>query len=854
MSFKIADAYVAVTPDDTATLGSTLRTKIEAAITEATDGLEATIGLGLTADAPEDLRADLDSAILLSEEDLEVRVGLGLTGDAPEELDLDVKAALALAEEDAKVRVKIDASQAQAAGDGLSTMLIGAFVAAGTIGPAALLEGTALGLVGVEALIAKSNTTVAADYTKLGATAKAAVEQAVAPLTTDIEASVGTLQQGVTKLKPQIASLFADVAPDAEAVANAGIQFADKALPGIESGLVAIKPYMSDLADDAGKIGAGIGGFFSGLGTGASGGASGLSALTSLIQQLLPDVGQLIGAFSNGLGPALQDVVDVAGPTAKVLADVVSAVPPGVIETAADAVAALFAAFKIGSLVGLVDGETSFLGFVKNLGPAAVETGEEVEGMGASAAGAAMKIGLILVGAGMLGEQLGKLSGVGASTGTVPQLTGMLLAAGDGADKTQQQLIDLADAMSIMGQVSQGQAAQGLATVDQALGQLYATDPKTATSEFNAMSAAMKANGATTAQIAADFPAYTAAVQDAKNATTENGQAQLAATSYAQTFAAAVATQTTALQAQAVSLAVNTTAANDNLPAQSQLSQAAVNAEIAYQGASTAATSYTDALNSLYGKYGDTSQAQAALTTGLAGLAGQITHGTNAVDLNTAAGAKNFSAFQQVAQAGETYSEKLYEQTQNAGLANQALQTSATNLDKVAAKAGLTKTQIAQLNTELYGVPAVKDIQLTTNAPTVSHLFTELQQQLDQLSQGASMNISTNMGGAKAITPYASGGHTAGREPIVVGDGGVPEVFIPDGPGTIAPSISAANSMMGSSGSSLGSFYIGALNLTMNGFADFTDPNSMSVAGRKMIIQLSNALVQLTRSGAGAFA
>lgn len=784
-------------------------------------------------------------------------------------------------------------------GNNLSGLLIGAFTAAATIGPAAVLTATGAAVVGASALINKSNKQLAADTTALGKEVEAELVSASQPMISGLEAGLTTLETGAQKLGPELSGVFAAAAPYANEIAASLVAFATDVLPGVTAGLKDMAPVMSTIATDAGDIGSGIGGLISGLGGGAAGSATGLTALSQILDQLLPEVGQITGDLANGLGPALHDVSTVALPVASALTAVVNAVPPGVIRTAADAVTGLYVAFKIGSMTNLIADGTKFSTWAGSILPAAAnqakisisgfttavgvlntvedetsgtqliqsltttgaaakvatgeaaagaaEAGGAAEGMGGSWGKTLPIIGAVIGAAGLLGDQLGKLSGVGMQTGSVPELSVVLADAASGSTAASQEMTGLAAAMAIVGQVSTSQAAAGLTNVDTALAQMYATDPKQATADFNSMSAAMQANGLSTAQITALFPQYTGAVQSATAATTENTAAQTAAVSSVQTFTGAVENQIKSLETQAYTQLINTTAANEALGPQAQLSDAAVTAENAYQQAASATSAYTQALDGLYGKYGDASDAQATLTTGMAGLAGQITKGTDAVDLNTKAGAKNFQAFYQVSQQAQQYAEKLYEQTQNAGLANQSLQTSATNLDKVAAKAGLTKTQIQQLNIELYGVPDVKDITIKVDIGQAIGNIAQVAGALGKLAAPALHIGSTR----------AAGGPVQPGEQYLIGEEG-PEILTFGASGFITPNNKISSMVSpsggGSRGGSSGGITIQNLNISipMQGFADFTNPNAMSVEARQQAIRIKNALAQVENSLAGA--
>lgn len=268
-----------------------------------------------------------------------------------------------------------------------------------------------------------------------------------------------------------------------------------------------------------------------------------------------------------------------------------------------------------------------------------------------------------------------------------------------------------------------------------------------------------------------------------------------------QAYKQAIDNQIISLQQNAITAQINATALNQSLAPQAQLSDEAVTAATAYQQAATATGAYTSAINALYGQYGQTSGAQAAFTTALTGLNGTITSGANAVDLNTAAGAKNFTAFQQAANAAETYAEKVYQQTGDTDQATKALQDMATKLDAAAAQAHLTKDQVQQLNVELFGVPDVKDITIkldkTPAEQQMAALTGFIQGEIADLnSQPINLFIQSEVGSINNPPPDLLGGGHALRDaggpveanhPYLIGLNGKPEVFVPGASGYITP-------------------------------------------------------------------
>lgn len=332
----------------------------------------------------------------------------------------------------------------KAAGDsflaGASPLMLGAFAGAATIGPALLIGGVATAVGGIAALVAKSNADVAAQYHDLGGDVMTTLTNAVAPFAGDITKSIQILDQGLAGAGPELTRVFAAAAPYSEEIAKALVAIVTNMLPGFAAGLREAAPLMSVLADFAGKLGMGVGEFAQTLGTGAGGAAVGLKAIGDALSHILPDLGQIIGSLSNGLGPALRDVLNVATPAVDMVARFVSVIPPQAIESAAVATGALFAAFKVGTIANVVAEGTTFVGFLKALLPAEVAVEEETGVLSATMT----RMGAVAMsGAGLLGILAGVTTGLyyairndnGAMNGMIDKIAAQA--------KAEQQQIDV---------------------------------------------------------------------------------------------------------------------------------------------------------------------------------------------------------------------------------------------------------------------------------------------------------------------------------------------------------------------------------------------------------------------------
>jgi hypothetical protein len=250
-------------------------------------------------------------------------------------------------------------------------------------------------------------------------------------------------------------------------------------------------------------------------------------------------------------------------------------------------------------------------------------------------------------------------------------------------------------------------------------------------------------------------------------------------------YVQAVQSASEALSANTVTARINAEALNAGLAGQSMISQAAINASVAYTQAQQATNAYTGALNALYGQYGSTTAAEATFTTDLDGLAGTITSGKDAVDQYTAAGAKNITAFQGVSQQALTVAGDIYQQTGSTQQADAALQKMAGQLDTAAGKAHLTAGQIQQLNLELFGVKNLSDlkIDITADPGPAEQAVAQLISRINSSSGTVTIYENTSGGVTSTDLPRgqqarASGGPVQGGVTYTVGEQGI-EQFTP---------------------------------------------------------------------------
>lgn len=264
----------------------------------------------------------------------------------------------------------------------------------------------------------------------------------------------------------------------------------------------------------------------------------------------------------------------------------------------------------------------------------------------------------------------------------------------------------------------------------------------------------------------------------------DSALASMVSSGHAQQAQAAVADITTSLQAQGVSLGYihdqvlpkynqavadaalknrEAKSATDGLTqaqqqakdAQQALTTAVDSATAQYDAAKKAAQGYQDVLDALFGKFGSLSDAQAKFTLAMSNATGKITAGKDAINLLTVAGAKNFQEFENLSKANMDVASNMIRTGSSADDATTALRNGASAIDALASKSGFTASQIAALNTKLYGVPNVKDIQINAN---VSTAISNIQAVANTVASLESATLSVALKGTRMRAAFAHGG------------------------------------------------------------------------------------------------
>lgn len=648
-------------------------------------------------------------------------------------------------------------------------------LAASPIISAALLGGVATAVAGLGILVLKSNQQIDAAWKQTSHDIGGYMVAAAQPMVPAVVGALGQIETATRQAAPQLDQLFAGAAKLIPGLTTGVLSLATNALPGLVTATQAGQRVMAGFDSLLGSVGQGINGLMSGLAGGTSGASSALVALGHILDGLLTDIGQIVGHLSQGLGPALGDIAAVAMPVAHAFTQVIDALPAPLIRADADALGALFAAFKVGQIAGLISEEQGFFSWIGSIATRAYtattavlgftkaeEGAAEAAATAATAqeASAAAGSGGAAGGAAAAGEETASgwakaipiigiaAVGVTALAGTIGHLFSQTVNA---TISTQQLVSDalsgpggLADAMQKLAtpNTTRGllEGAKNVANEDAALAQLVSSGHA---AEASDLLAKLGVNAQTAAQI---FPQYTQALATAAAQTKQTDDtmkdavsalaAQTASTitstqaqmQYVASAAGAKATlQSMVLQqyASAQQATLTAQALNIAAPAQDHLTQAAIQASVAYQQTSTYAQEYSSALTSVYTKYTDATAAQAQFTVDLQQLPAQIKQ----AGVGSAQASLDFTQLSSAAQQAAT---AIYQQTGSATKADTALQGYIIQIDQAAQKAGYTKSGIDKLNISLFGTPDVKTIHIS--APGTDQVTNDIQGILRGLS------------------------------------------------------------------------------------------------------------------------
>lgn len=598
---------------------------------------------------------------------------------------------------------------AKDAADGMSPLLTGAFIAAAQVGPAALLAGTAGAVVGVGALIAKSNVDIQAEYKTLASDVGREMTDAVSPLVPAVQAAMTEADRSIQQIAPDIKGLFTAAEPEVTQFAGGLTGLAGHALPGLTTAIDQSRVIVTRFTGELPTLGTGVGSFFTGLTTDSQSTARGIK--------------DFVDVSSNALGT----LGHVAGSASAALSTDFAAVTP-VLNGALSAINTVASPATVGGLIGLAGAmkfDPAIAGGLQKISNGFVGIASKAEGAtglvgkaGATAEGAASGFGKMAdVVGGPWGVAIG--AGVGLLGGLVSTLHQSIATASDftaavaqdngvvGASTTA--IIQKKIATLDLNSVQQELGVSESTLIEYAAGEKSAQDQVRAAynSKIQALQqsaklsdqntqATVQSNQAAAGQeaqlhgILDSVDQVTTAVRQAIDAQNEQNKAYLAATKSAGIFAGLVDSGTTALQTQANQAAISTVASLQLGTGQAQLGQQLSNVVYNYQLAASGGQAYGNVMTALNGTTSALEDAQNTLAQDTLNASSSFKANKYSLDLSTQAGINNREA---LSAASKAIIQMGVDQYQASGDINQANATVQTQIEKFVAATGATGKQ-----------------------------------------------------------------------------------------------------------------------------------------------------------------
>lgn len=734
------------------------------------------------------------------------QAGDGIGKDLGEGLSNGVEPGL----DDADRKIKDKAGQAgkdagNAAGQGMSPLIISAIAGAATIGGPLLLAGIGGAMVGATALVLKQNQVISADFQKVGKDAGTMVQSATAPLTGELHAALTQTDQQITGLQPEFKSLFSGALPDITAVTSGLTGLVGGVLPGLSQAVTGGQVIVSDFSKALPALGQNVGGFFSGLVHDANIQGQALNQTIGALGSTVRTAGSLIGSASAAASTDLLALTPVINGLNTAIRAVASPATVG-------GVTGLFGAMKLGS--GIQSGLLSGAEGLSKVADKAEEAGGVVGKLSGAAGGASGALAKMAGIAGgpwglAIGAGIGLVSGLVAALSnaddatkaiTVDQAALSAAVAKDGAtagDATsayiaaQAQLSGLADEaknagvpLDLLTQAAIGNkqalsevvTATGHANEAQRQSQLAGSLLVTGQGELNnAMStgvnrlneSTVSTNTLTVAnqQLLNSVRAQAQQVADAITKQSDLNAAMIELNSTTNIFNATLSAEYQKLQLKAQTTGQNAAAALNLGTNQAALNMSLADAVQQYTQATDGANGYQSVLTALNGTTNQLLGSEASFTLALAGVAQAVSSNGHSLDVNNDKGAQNIQTFTQLAASAQKAADAVYQNevnTKGATVAytdaNAKLAAEKQAFIDAADKAGFNKGQVQALANELFQLPKSIpiDIPITADPQRAIDLANGAVKYIDSLT-GVITIVAQTSGGGVSYNPKSGG-------------------------------------------------------------------------------------------------
>jgi hypothetical protein len=670
---------------------------------------------------------------------------------------------------------------AQAAGQGMSPLLLGAFTAAGTFGPAALLAGTSLAVVGIGAAISRSNADVQAEYKTLATDVSSAMTEAVSPLAPAIETAMAQADNSVRGLGPVLKQTFADAAPDVTAFGTGITGLVSNALPGLDTAINQSRGIVSGFSGSLPTLGTGAGRFFAGLTTDAQSTQRGITDFVDVTSNALGTLGHVAGSASAALSTDFAAVTPVLNGALGVIDKLASpATIGGVIGLAgalkfdpAISTGLQKVSNSLTTVAAKADGSTGLLGKAGGAAESAAGGFGKMADVMGGPWGVAIGAGIGLLG-GLVSSMTQSIATVSDFSAAVAQDNGVVGASTTAIIQKKLASVDLSSAQQELG-VSQAtliEYAAGEADAQKKVRDAYTS--KVSALEASGKISAQNANATVAGNQAAQgeintlhqamdsVDQVTAAVAGAVKAQNDLNKTYLAVTKSAGVFSGLVDTATTGLQTSANQTAISTVASLQLGSAQGQLGQSLSNIMYNYQLTADSAQGYQSVLTAMNGTTTSLTDAQNALDQSMLNAKSSFKANKFSLDENTQAGIDDRDALSAAAKQITAVGVANYQAHGNIDQANNVIRTQIDAFVKNTGATGNAKKAIEDYLVKLAQIPPGVSTTVTANTGPANKALAGLIDKIDTSYGTVQVHVSsTGLGMSTsrgAATPARAGG------------------------------------------------------------------------------------------------
>lgn len=191
----------------------------------------------------------------------------------------------------------------------LSPLIVAAVAGGMAAGAPAMLGAAGLLFAGIAVVAAAQSEKVKETFAGMQKTVQAEMQSVTTGLDTYVVQAIGRITNALGVLKPDLQSIFTDAGPLIATLTTGLINLVSNLMPGLVTAMHSMGPVFDGLSSLLGSIGTGLSNFFSIIATHSGASGAVFAQLGGVLEQLLPILGQLMGAGVELASNVLPSVV-----------------------------------------------------------------------------------------------------------------------------------------------------------------------------------------------------------------------------------------------------------------------------------------------------------------------------------------------------------------------------------------------------------------------------------------------------------------------------------------------------------------------------------------------------------------